>query len=58
MPVAPVSAALASFSSRSLVTTKAAFARAASWSSWAWIALSIAATSRTFGVGTAVQTLR
>ena len=50
------SAAPASFISRSFATTSTALAWAAGRSSWAWIALSMAATSRTLDVGTAVHT--
>ncbi|TWT95165.1 hypothetical protein Pla108_33070 [Botrimarina colliarenosi] len=43
---------------RSFSTTSAAFLSAASRSSWAWIALSIAATSRDLLLGTVDSTLR
>ena len=45
-------------SASSFSTTSAAFRRAAGRSSWAWIALSIAATALAFALSTSVNTLR
>ncbi len=58
IPVRTCSAASANFISFSFTATCSAFCRAAARSSCAWIAFSIAATSFTLLVGTAVHTLR
>lgn len=57
-PARSVAAACPSFMPSSFSATAAAFSLAAWRSSWAWIALSIAATSLIFPLGTTVNTLR
>src|SRR5207302_10327979 len=52
------SAALPSLMLRSRATTSAALRWAAGRSSWAWMALSISATSRSLPAGTWLKTLR
>jgi len=58
MAASTSSAALASRMARSLAMTSAALRRAASQLSWAWIAFSMRATSRSFAAGTWLKTLR